>query len=322
MRPSGLAANSAFEAPTSDLGRIGRVQAITSSLSRQYVKLCDVRDFEDPRLRSTLRDISPGHSEQEELHRKLWEYAMLAMYLEEVGALTDDAHALAVAAGHEAPLFWLANRIRRIVATDIYGEGSFQHREAVASMLTDPGSFAPYPYREKHLEVLAMDALELNFADASFDFVFSLSSIEHFGGPSEIIRAAREMGRVTRPGGHLVIVTECLVGRHPLNSPKLQLAIRLATLGRRCQTATAQRRIVDMFTPSEIIKWIVEPLRRQGLTLAQPLDLRQSPESRANTIKWIGAGELCPATGDPYPHIMLKAHGSPWTSIFLAFQRS
>lgn len=298
------------------------MQAITTPMSRQYVKLCDVRDFDDARLRAMLREISPGRSEREELYRKLWEYAMLGLYLQEVGVLKDDAEALAVAAGHEAPLFWLANRIRRVVATDIYGEGSFADREADASMLSNPRAFAPYPYREKHLEVLTMDARALEFSDASFDFVFSLSSIEHFGGPDAITRAAREMGRVVRPGGHLVIVTECLVGNHPFNSPKLQLAIRLATLGRRCQAATLRRRITDTFTPREIMKWIVRPLQQEGLSLAQPIDLRQSPESRANIIRFVGAGELYPATGDPYPHITLKAHGSPWTSVFLAFQRS
>jgi hypothetical protein len=94
------------------------------------VKLCDVRDFDDPALRAMLRDIVPGHEPEEELRRKFWEYAMLGLYLDEVGALSDDTEVLAVAAGHEEPLFWLANRVGRVVATDIYGEGGFAYREA------------------------------------------------------------------------------------------------------------------------------------------------------------------------------------------------
>jgi SAM-dependent methyltransferase len=290
-----------------------------TSLSRQYVKLCDLPDFDDPRLRSQLREIvAAGYEPTEELHRKFWEYAMLGLYLQEVGALREDAEALAVAAGHEEPLFWMANRIARVVATDIYGEGGFAAREASASMLTDPAAFAPYPYREDHLEVKSMNALDLAFADESFDIVFSLSSIEHFGGPADVKRAAREMSRVLRPGGHLVIVTECLIERHPLDWPPLQVLIRLATLGRRCSRATPRRRIIDAFTPAEIERYIV---RASGLELVQPLDTEISPQSRRNLIHWVGAGELHPATGERWPHILLKAQGSPWTSAFLALRK-
>jgi SAM-dependent methyltransferase len=291
----------------------------TTSLSRQYVKLCDLSDFDDQRLRSRLREIvAPGYEPTEELRRKFWEYAMLGLYLEEVGALREDAEALAVGAGHEEPLFWLANRIARVVATDIYGEGGFATREAAASMLSEPASYAPYPYREDHLEVMSMNALDLAFPDESFDIVFSLSSIEHFGAPAAVARAAREMSRVLRPGGHLVIVTECLLHGHPLDWSALQFAIRLATLGRRCPHATPRKRMIDTFTAREIERCIVRPT---GLELAQPLDTHVSPESFRNLTRWVGAGELQPATGERWPHILLQAQGAPWTSAFLAFHK-
>jgi hypothetical protein len=63
----------------------------------------------------------------------------------------------------DATLYWLANRIGRVVATDIYGQGDFAHREAAATMLSDPGALAPYPYREDRLEVREMNALDLPF---------------------------------------------------------------------------------------------------------------------------------------------------------------
>jgi len=289
------------------------------ALSRQYVKLCDLPDFDDPQLRAMLRDmIAREHDPESELHRKRWEYAMLGLYLEEVGALRDDAEALAVAAGHEEPLFWMANRVGRMVATDIYGEGGFAAREADDSMLANPGAFAPYPYREDHLEVRSMNALSLEYPDASFDIVFSLSSIEHFGGPSNIKRAAAEMSRVLRPGGHLVIVTECLTANHPMDWPTLQFAIRVATLGRRCSTSTPRNRLLDAFTPKEIERLIVRPT---GLELVQPFDTHISPQTRQNLIHWADNGELSPATGNPYPHLLLKAHGAPWTSAFLALKK-
>src|SRR5204863_348043 len=81
--------------------------------------------------------VGAGYDPREELRRKFWEYAMLGLYLEEIGALRDDVEALAVGAGHEEPLYWMANRVGRVVATDIYGEGGFAEREAAASMLTN-----------------------------------------------------------------------------------------------------------------------------------------------------------------------------------------
>jgi SAM-dependent methyltransferase len=290
-----------------------------TTLSRQYVKLCDLPDFEDPRLRSRLREIvGPGYEPAEELRRKFWEYAMLGLYLEEVGALTEDARALAVGAGHEEPLFWMANRISRMVATDIYGEGGFAEREADSSMLTNPNAYAPYPYREDHLQVMSMNALALDFPDESFDIVFSLSSIEHFGQPRAIARAAREMVRVLSPGGQLVIVTECLLGNHPLDWAPLQFAIRVATLGRRCPEATPRKRMIDNLTAAEIERRIVRPT---GLELVQPLDTHVSRQSFENLTRWVGAGELHPATGRRWPHILLRAQGAPWTSAFLALRK-
>src|SRR4051794_41694540 len=72
---------------------------------------------------------------------------MLALFLEETGQLHDETHALAVGAGDERIVFWLANRLGRVVATDIYGEGDFAGREAHSSMLDDPAAHAPFAFR-------------------------------------------------------------------------------------------------------------------------------------------------------------------------------
>jgi len=287
---------------------------------RQYCKLCDRRDFDDERVLKMLREIAgPGLDRATEMHRKLWEFAMLGIYLEDAGALGPDAEALAIAAGSEAPLFWLANRIRRVVATDIYGEGDFAGREAAASMLTNPAAFAPYPYRRDHLEVRNVNALALDFPDESFDIVYSISSIEHFGGPAQKARAAREMARVLRPGGHAVVITECLLGRHPLDVPFVNYAIRVGSRGRRCAKATLRRRAVDAFTPRELERDIINP---SGLQLVQPLSLEQSPATFENVIRWGANGEFDPRLAESRPHIVLKAFGAPWTSVFLALRKT
>jgi SAM-dependent methyltransferase len=298
-----------------------------TALRRRYVKLCDVLDFEDPVLRARIREIVPGHEPPAEVRRKFWEYALLTLFLEEVGALTEDTEVLSVGAGHEEVLYWLANRVGRVVATDIYGEGGFDGAEADATMLTSPAAFAPYPYPEERLEARWMDARELDFPDGSFDAVFSLSSIEHFGTCRDIARAAREIGRVLRPGGHAFVVTECFVERHALDSPLVQTGIRVATLGRRCATATPQKRAIDVLTRREIMGSIVGP---SGLELVQPLDMTLSRETWENVIHWRGSGELEPASGEPWPHVLLRPEGSAFfvraeasafTSVALAMRK-
>lgn len=289
-----------------------------SSLSRQYNKLCDLADFGDPAIREKIREITGRRRPpEEELHRKLWEYALLGLYLEETGALGEDVQALAVAAGHEEPLFWMANRVGRMLATDIYGQGGFASQEADRRMLDDPTQFAPYPYREDRLEVRSMNALDLDLPDDSFDVVFSLSSIEHFGGREQAQRAAREMARVLKPGGHLIIVTEVFVNNHPLDWPLVQTAVKVVSGGRRWPTASPRRRIIDGFRPRELERDVIAPT---GLRPVQPLDLTLSPETFRNVHNWVGGGETTPKQGTRFPHIMLQTHGSPWTSAFVALR--
>jgi SAM-dependent methyltransferase len=291
---------------------------MTRTLSRPYAKLCDRRDFDDPAVRARIREIVPGLEPDAELHRKYWEFAMLTLFLEDVGKLDDSAEALAVGAGHETVLFWLANRMGRVVAIDIYGEGPFAGREADSTMLDDPGRFAPYPYRTDRLEVRHMDARKLDFPDESFDVVFSLSSIEHFGRPDGVVEASREIGRVLRPGGVAFIATECYLRRHPLDVPLVQTAIRRLTGGRLFATANRARRTDEIFTREEIRRQIVAP---SGLELVEPVRYELSEETFENLIHWRRGGTLEPRTGQAHPHLVLKAHGSPWTSIALPLSK-
>ena len=285
-------------------------------LSRQYVKLCDIADFEDPELLDAVRDLVPERDPVAHIERKVWEFAMCILFLREVGRLTEDTEALAVGAGNERILFWLANRVGRVVATDIYGAGHFAGQEADQSMLENPAAHAPGPYREDRLEVLWMDGRELDFPDESFDVVFSISSLEHFGGGPEVARAAREVNRVLRPGGHAFIATECYVRKHPMNSIPVDLALKVLTLGRLRRRATLRRRAgVDVFTWGEIERYIV---KASGLHLVQPVDRRVSKASWANLTKTRPDRELIPRTGSVWPQILLSFRGSVFTSVSLA----
>src|SRR5207248_838891 len=74
-----------------------------------------------------------------------------------------------------------------------------------------------FPYRQESLVFQKMDALDLQFPDNTFDFVFTFSSIEHFGGHAGAVLAMQEIGRVLKPNGVAAIATELMLDgpRHP-----------------------------------------------------------------------------------------------------------
>ena len=283
-------------------------------LSRHYAKLCEIEDFEDAELAAAITDVAPSQSASRP-HRKGWEFAMAALFLRDVGRLDGGAEVLDVAAGSEEMLFWLARRARRVVGIDIYGRGGFAGHEAKASMLEDPAAFAPYDYPADRLEVRDMDARRLEFPDGAFDVVVSFSSIEHFGAPEDIARAAAEIGRVLRPGGHAFLVTELFTETSPLDSGAVQFAVRLATLGRVCAGATPRRRVVgEAFTPSTLQRDVIEP---SGLRLMQPIDFTRSPASGETVQVLHRDGRVTSSTGEAFPHITVRALRSTWTSLAL-----
>jgi SAM-dependent methyltransferase len=290
-------------------------------LRRHYAKLCDLRDFGNPRVRDAIAGIVPDAppGSERQLERKNWEFALLALFLEDLGRLHEDTRALAVGAGHEAVLYWLADRLGHVLATDVYGQGDFAAQEADARMLADPAAFAPYPYRRDRLAVASMDARALELEDASFDVVFSLSSIEHFGDRHDVAQAAREIARVLKPGGHAFVVTECFVSPSLLDRPRVHNLLRIASRGRVAPAARPDRRGTDVFTPAEIGAGIVAP---SGLRLLQAPDFSLSPATLDNVATFRGGAHPEPASGSWHPHLAVRARlGSPWTSFALPLEK-
>jgi SAM-dependent methyltransferase len=278
-------------------------------LTRHYAKVCDLPDFAEAEVADLIPQIAPRLS-ADRPHRKGWEYARGALFLRDTGHLRRSSEILDVGAGSDEIVFWLSNRVRRVVAIDTYGRGPFRDREAVADMLSTPGKHAPYAFDRDRLEVRDMDARELAFPDGSFDAVVSFSSIEHVGGPRDIGRAAREIGRVLKPGGHALIVTELFVHQPLRARAPVQFAARLATGGRRCPDATPRRRAFpEVLKRSELHRWIVEA---SGLDLMQPLDCELSPESRASRYRFDER-----TVDEAPPHIVVEAVGSVFTSVAL-----
>lgn len=252
-------------------------------------QVCDISDWRIGRFTDVLRELHEGVR----VHRKAWEYAKLVAGLERLGVLGPEALGVSVGAGAEGVLFYLANRIRRIVATDLYVTEA-ERWGWKADFMADPASHAPFDFRREALEVRNMSGTALEFEDSTFDFAYSLSSIEHFGGTDAARTAVQEMSRVVRPGGVICVVTD------------LQLSKR--------QTGEA-------FPYPVIAESIIEGA---GLQPEGPVDLRISETLLAHPVQQ-GA-----ETDEVSPHIVLadwdpagqSGHGgSVWTSIIFFMRK-
>ncbi|MBA3301386.1 MAG: hypothetical protein H0T15_05905, partial [Thermoleophilaceae bacterium] len=73
-----------------------------------------------------------------------------------------------------------------------------------------------------------------------------------------------------------------------------------------------------VFTPRELKDRIIAP---SGLDLMQPLDLSLSAESWANLTRSLPTGELEPASGEFYPHVLVQSHRSVFTSVALPLRK-
>lgn len=210
--------------------------------------LCHTDFWDDGEWRTYSRAVGLPQDEGW-YHRKAWEWAQCVYGLERLGALGPGKTALGVGAGHERVLYYLANRTALTVGSDLYtgdfiGGGA---EEADPSFLFDPERFAPFPYHRERLFGLQADGCLLPFRTGSFDVVYSLSSIEHFGGHERSSQAVLEMCRALRPGGVACIATELVLegGEHPA-----------------------------YFTWEHFRRYVVEA---SGMVLAEPLDERPPP---------------------------------------------
>jgi SAM-dependent methyltransferase len=252
------------------------------------VQLCELANpakWDNPEWLALLKSLAAAPIEKAQMHRKAYELTQTIFGLQRLGALTERARILSVGAGHEPILYWLANHAGRIVATDLY-EGEWREkfsREGDPGVLEDPAAFAPFPYRRERLSFMRMDGSRLAFADASFDVVYSLSSIEHFGGVDGARGSVGEMARVLKPGGILALATEW------------------------CVRGTAGG---EVFSPAEVRRILDHP----RLRLVQPIDDRvwdryDTPPVDLRVDRFQS------------PHMLLKHDEAIFTSVFVFLEK-
>jgi len=183
--------------------------------------LANARFEEDPEWRSLAVEIYTGTPDDDPAavkrlyapngltnRTKLWETTQIAYGLQTLGVLDNGCVGLGIACGIEPLIYHFARRTSRLYASDMYG---FGWDCAPFEMLTDPERFAPYSYPAQRLTMLQMHASALLIPDNTLDFVYSVSSIEHFGGTKAALGHLKEVNRILKPGGILAFSTEMII---------------------------------------------------------------------------------------------------------------
>lgn len=278
-------------------------------------KVCSLEDFARPDLREAIREIfahdiprfGPDFPRGHEF-RKHWEVACAVLSLREKNLLNPTAEVLGVGAGNEPTIFYLTRHVRRVFATDLYLASGAWRESANESMLLDPGHHWPASWNPRRLVVQHMDARDLRYEDASFDAIFSSSSIEHFGTPDDVRRSMREMFRVLKPGGRLSLSTEFRLDGPPSGIPSVLLFSR--------------REIEDVLIDD--LAWdLASPLDTgvSAATLAHETpfsevlrDLRKHrrkhPTIALHALEW-----------SRYPNVVLREKDRAWTSVHLVLDK-
>jgi SAM-dependent methyltransferase len=278
-------------------------------------KACELRDFRDPELRHWIREIfghevrrfGPSFPEGFE-YRKHWEIGMSAMAFARAGILDTPAEVLGVGAGSEPTLFWLTSRVRRVFATDLYLAPGEWEQSAATSMLVSPEGHWPFGWNPRRLVVQHMDARELRYETASFDAIFSSSSIEHFGTREDVASAVSEMHRVLRPGGILSLSTELRLRGERSGLPGIL-----------------------MFSPEDLVELVVDngawevlgelDLSVDGETMRSVQDFADAAADVRRHVAEEGTIAFHRLEWSRYPHVVLREDDLWWTSVHLALRR-
>ncbi len=260
-------------------------------------RLCYVEDWENPEIRETLVELQKLNP-QGLIHRKDWEWAIGIIAMKRFDKLNKSSTAIGVGSGTEPIPFYLANKISRVYATDLYEDNESWKKAAPLGFLRDPKRYAPFPYDEDALTVLRMDGSKLDFPDETFDIAFSFSSIEHFGGKnhSGALKSMREIERVLKPGGIAVIATEYILNgkKHP-----------------------------EFFNKKTIYSDLIDKLGK--LKPVEPLDLRMTASTLDTIIDHFTIDANWDNVDEEYkkshPLLLLKIRNILFTSIMVVFQK-
>lgn len=118
---------------------------------------------------------------------------------------------------------WLpAAPVERLLKTDLFDEAANgglaealgRRCRLLVGMDISGGTTRSAHRRVRGMAIARADARSLPFATGSFDAIASNSTLDHFQRPEEIEQSLRELHRILRPGGELMITLDNLA--HPV----------------------------------------------------------------------------------------------------------
>jgi SAM-dependent methyltransferase len=260
-------------------------------------RLCSLEDWNNDEIRQTISELQKSNTPII-IHRKDWEFVMGIIAMKRFNKLNMNSLAVGIGSGIEPIPFYLANKVKHVYATDLYGDLENWNIESPSTFLNNPKKYAPFPYKEDALTVLRMDGTRLEFPSETFDIAFSFSSIEHFGGENHAgaLKSLKEIERVLKKDGIAVIATEYIINDkdHP-----------------------------EFFNRETIYSDLIDKL--DSLKLVEPLDLRITTKTLDTVMDFETA--VYWDTADDYdfqkshPHLLLKLRNILYTSVMLVFKK-
>ena len=260
-------------------------------------RLCYLEDWEIGETREALTAISKLHTGGF-IHRKDWEWARGIIAMKRFDKLKKESLAIGIGTGTEPISFFLANKIKHVFATDLYGMNEEWLQAAPIEFLRNPEIYSPFPYKKDALSVMLMDGTKLAFADDIFDIAYSFSSIEHFPGKGHTgaLASMREIERVLKPGGLAVITTEYILN---------------------------YKNHYEFFNKRTIYTDLIEKL--EWLQLTEPLDLRTSTRSLNCEIDFftidMNWNNLDLNYKRQHPVVLVRARNILYSSMMLVFTK-
>jgi SAM-dependent methyltransferase len=259
-------------------------------------RLCSLEDWNNDEIRQTISELQKSNTPII-IHRKDWEFVMGIIAMKRFNKLNMNSLAVGIGSGIEPIPFYLANKVKHVYATDLYGDLENWNIESPSTFLNNPKKYAPFPYKEDALTVLRMDGTRLEFPSETFDIAFSFSSIEHFGGENHAgaLKSLKEIERVLKKDGIAVIATEYIINDkdHP-----------------------------EFFNRETIYSDLIDKL--DSLKLVEPLDLRITTKTLDTVMDFETASKwdiLDNSFKISHPQILLRIKNILFTSIMLIFQK-
>lgn len=272
-------------------------------------KPCCIQDFDNPELLHIMRSLLPKPACESTTwpkgmeDRKFWEIAMAILSMMRHLPVDRRCRSLGVGAGIEVTSHIFTQYFKQVFATDLYG-GRQWMSDAPLLMLARPEEYAcGVAFNKNRLVVQHMDGRDLRYEEGWFDFIYSSSSIEHFGGVEDIQRSASEMGRVLAPGGIISLSTELLLsgGVARLNDTTLLLS--------------KEHIVQDIIEASgcEPVDEVTFEITEETLSHIQELN-ELAKESLLSHERLCGSWQH-------YPHLLITHQGVTWTSMHLCLRK-